>query len=316
MQVVVGGTSGIGEGIAMRLAQANANVLIVGRSTARGSEVLQQMRRVQAAGSGASHSRSGGGDSPLCDFLACDVSLLANVQRACAEIAAQHPVVDLLVLTPGIATLAGRNETSEGLDTKLAVHYYARIAFIECLGPQLAASKDARVLSVLSAGVHSAYRLYREDPELRQHYSLPNAANAAGFYNDLAADFLSQAHAPNVRFVHAAPGIVATRWGSEMPWWLRWLVRALIAAGRSKEDCAEYMCSALLGKWPSGAAAGAAEAGRSGGGSGAESGEAVGQGFYLMRPDGGPAKQTPQHAEALAFVRAHTAEVMARLLTK
>ena len=195
-QVVVGGTSGIGEGIAMRLAQANANVLIIGRSTARGSEVLQQMRQAHAGHNGGSNSSGGGGGGsgphPWCDFLACDVSLLANVKRVCAEIAAQHPVVDVLVLTPGIATVAGRNETTEGLDTKLAVHYYARVAFVECLGPQLEASKDARVLSVLSAGVHSAYRLYREDPELRRHYSLPNAANAAGFYNDLAADFLSQ----------------------------------------------------------------------------------------------------------------------------
>ena len=195
-QVVVGGTSGIGEGIAMRLAQANANVLIIGRSTARGSEVLQQMRQAHACRNGGSNIRGGGGDGsgphPWCNFLACDVSLLANVKRVCAEIAAQHPVVDVLVLTPGIATVAGRNETTEGLDTKLAVHYYARVAFVECLGPQLEASKDARVLSVLSAGVHSAYRLYREDPELRRHYSLPNAANAAGFYNDLAADFLSQ----------------------------------------------------------------------------------------------------------------------------
>ena len=290
----------------MRLAQANASVLIVGRSTARGSEVLQQMRQLQVGRA----SIVGGSSSPWYDFLACDVSLLSNVRRACAEIAARHPVVDVLVLSPGIATLAGRNETAEGLDTKLAVHYYSRIAFIECLAPQLEASKDARVLSVLSAGVHSAYRQYREDPELRNNYSLPNAANAAGFYNDLAADFLSRAHAPRVRFVHAAPGFVATRWGTEMPWWIRWLVRAIIAAGRSKEDCAEFMCSPLLGGWPGGA--NAATTGSKGEGGSAEA--ADGRGYYLMRSDGGPAKPTPQHAEALDFIRSHTAEVMARLI--
>ena len=35
---------------------------------------------------------------------------------------------------------------------------------------QLKASKDARVLSVLSAGVHKAYPEYRLDPELKKNF--------------------------------------------------------------------------------------------------------------------------------------------------
>ena len=88
------------------------------------------------------------------------------------------------------------------------------------------------MLTVLSAGVHQAYLQYREDPELKRNFrcevevwssggntyrgvfassveycsaslvrsltscSLTNAARAAGFYNDLAVDFLSETHAP------------------------------------------------------------------------------------------------------------------------
>ncbi len=36
--------------------------------------------------------------------------------------------LDLLILTQGILTMAGRTETPEGLDRKMALHYY---------GPQL-----------------------------------------------------------------------------------------------------------------------------------------------------------------------------------
>lgn len=75
-----------------------------------------------------------------------------------------------------------------------------------------------RVLSVLSAGYHSAYKDYEKNPDLSKSYSLSSenkvffyffcvkfnfsspslsikdAANAAGFYNDIAADKLSEEH--------------------------------------------------------------------------------------------------------------------------
>ena len=54
--------------------------------------------------------------------------------------------------------------------------------------PQLKASKDARVLSVLSAGVHKAYLNYREDPELKKNFRYgPSASGWAVF-----ASFVSQ----------------------------------------------------------------------------------------------------------------------------
>ncbi len=47
--VVVGGTSGIGEGIAVRLAQARASVMIVGRNAEQGAAVVARMVRPRAA---------------------------------------------------------------------------------------------------------------------------------------------------------------------------------------------------------------------------------------------------------------------------
>ena len=60
----------------------------------------------------------------------------------------------MLVLTQGMATIQGFTPTPEGLDQKLTLHYFSRIAFIEALLPALRNSGDARVLSVLSAGIH------------------------------------------------------------------------------------------------------------------------------------------------------------------
>jgi hypothetical protein len=68
----------------------------------------------------------------------------------------------------------------------------------------------------LSAGVHSPYKGYEEDIELKKKYSIKNAADAGGFYNDIGLDSLSLEH-PNVGFIHACPGFVNTRWGTEFP---------------------------------------------------------------------------------------------------
>lgn len=44
-----------------------------------------------------------------------------------------------------------------------------------------------------------------------------------------------------VSFIHACPGFVATSWGTEMPWLVKRLVRALQRFGRSKEDAGESL---------------------------------------------------------------------------
>ncbi len=190
--VVVGGTSGIGQGIAIRLASANMTVTIVGRDAARGAQVLQQMK--DAGGSGH-------------EFLPCDCFSLASVRKCSQAVLAKGDSLSVLVLTQGMATIQGFTPTAEGLDQKLALHYFSRVAFIDSLLPALRKGDDARVLSVLSAGIHSAYDGYSTDFTLERTYSIKNAADAAGFYNDLALDSLSREN-PSISFQHAAPGFV------------------------------------------------------------------------------------------------------------
>ncbi len=210
--LVVGGTNGIGAGIAIRLAQANVSVTIVGRSAERGAEIVKQMKAA-AGESDASY-----------DFVACNVMDLQEVVKCTESIKQQHSVLDYLVLTAGIATVQGRTETKQGLDEKMAMHYYSRVLFVNRLLPRLKESTDSRVLFVLSGGVHSSYSHYKDDPELKEHYTLKNAADAAGFYTDIAVDSLSREN-PDVTFIHASPGFVSTAWGTEMPTLLRYAIR-------------------------------------------------------------------------------------------
>jgi len=231
--VVVGGTSGIGHGIALRLAKAGASVTIVGRSE-RG--IVDEMNQLSPAGA-----------SPTHQFVTVNAYLLGSVRAAIQEITDSGiERIDYLVQTQGMATIQGFTPSEEeGLDQKLCLHVYSRWLFADQLQSLMAPSDNPRALSVLSAGVHGAYANYKEDPELSLgSYSIKNAADSAGFYNDILADSLASKY-PGTTFLHAAPGFVNTRWGTEMPFVIRMLVRGMQRFGRSQEDCAEYMFRGL-----------------------------------------------------------------------
>jgi hypothetical protein len=123
-------------------------------------------------------------------FLSCSVRSFPNTHRllfasccGCRDryrAASGARPLDFVVVTAGMATTQGYTPNEEGLDQKLAVHYFGRIAFIQELLPLMRGAPDARVLSVLSGGIHSAYADYEKHFDLRENYSLKNAADAAG----------------------------------------------------------------------------------------------------------------------------------------
>ena len=275
--VVVGGTSGIGEGIAMRLAKAQASVTIVGRN-ARGHEIVQKLGQLGGTGH---------------EFLQCDASSMKNISTFCSELKQKYPVIDFLVQTQGMASVAGRTETPEGIDQKLALHYFSRMCFIQGLLPALRqAEGGGKILSVLSAGVHAPYADYREEFELKNNFSLKNCADAAGFYNDLGLDALSREKGnEGLLFVHAAPGFVNTNWGTEMPWYLKVAIRAVQPLAKSIEECGEIMAGPLLNPPKPG-------------------------GLFLMDANGNEAPATKLHDEARQFVWEKTLEVLARAQEK
>eukprot|EP00054_Salpingoeca_dolichothecata_P030770 m.253444 g.253444 ORF g.253444 m.253444 type:complete len:312 (-) comp26718_c0_seq13:41-976(-) len=236
--VIVGGTSGIGKGLALRMAAANASVTIVGRSAQRGNAVVEEMK-AQSSSSEVQH-----------EFIPCDSLLLKNIRTFAQDFAARSQQVDnsakspdngidYLVLCQSIATTQGFTPTSEGLDEKMTLHYWGRMAFIQELMP-LMKGREARVMSVLSAGFHSPYRHFKEDPELKTHYSMKVTPDATSLYNDCGMDALAREN-PDMSFMHVAPGFIKTRWGTEMPWFIRGPVRFMQLFARSPEDCAEYL---------------------------------------------------------------------------
>lgn len=304
--VVVGATSGIGEGIAVRLAQAQFAVTAVGRNQ------RDVMEKLNAAAPGLPHK-----------FIPCDAKLLSNVKQCMDQIKAESAVapLDVLVLSQGIASMNGRVETAEeGLDEKMSLHFYSRMAFLEEALPMLRkAPQGGKVLSILSAGIHSPYAAYATDPELKTAFSLKNAADAAGFYNDCYLDSLSRMpENSNITFVHAAPGGVATRWGSDFPLLLKGIVRGLQYFLKSPEDCAEFMCAPLFnyGASSSSTTTAAAGAGAAGAADAAAEGKKAmsGGGFLLLNEKAEPTSKAAGHDEAREAVYQYNHALITRLL--
>ena len=236
--VVVGATSGIGNACAHRLAQQGFQVLAVGRHReGRAEELVQALTE---------SSRENGTESPAHEFYSCDAFSLKSVQDTARQISQKHQSIDALVMTQGMATLQGFTPTPDGNDQKLTLHYYSRVAMAQCLLPALQKSNmPAVILSVLSGGVHGPYTKYEEDPSLQKNYSIRNAADAAGYYNDLGFDNFARRNSSLI-VAHACPGFVNTNWGTEFPSLLRGFVRLLQPFGRSPMDCADYLLSATV----------------------------------------------------------------------
>mmetsp|Transcript_27588 Transcript_27588/g.39484 ORF Transcript_27588/g.39484 Transcript_27588/m.39484 type:complete len:345 (-) Transcript_27588:152-1186(-) len=304
--VVVGATSGIGRAISHRLAEQGYTVIAVGRSRPGRDEAIVKTLEDKSAQSASNLSLPKETPLPRHEFRPCDAFCLSEVDACAKSILQDHPVLDALILTQGMATIQGFTATvPEGNDEKITLHYWSRIAMTNALLPSLRKSqmkKGAVVLTVLSGGVHSPFLAYEKDPELKTQYSIQNAANMAGFYNDLAFDHMARQPAnEGINFVHAAPGFVNTNWGTEMPWYIRSVVRAIQPLGRSASDCAEYMtCPTVL----------ASDAGDPLPSIGKGNNE---KGIIVMGPNGEPAKLTSMHTtEANNFVWNVTSDVLDR----
>ncbi|KAJ7744141.1 NAD-P-binding protein [Mycena metata] len=260
--VFVGGTSGIGQGIAEAFARhtkGNAHILIVGRNRAAATAILTRLEKPPASTPDLTR-----------EFLHCDLSLIANAKRTAASIVARFPHVNIVFLTAGEISLKGLDVGEEGVDRQMSALYYSKWAFIDGLLPGMRAAamarEDARVAAVHTAGRGGPIDL--DDLGLMKSIGggmagvrklLPQLAS----YQDLMAEGFAERDT-DISFMHLFPGTVDTPLLRKSPsavlravHYVRYLLfPTLLFRAMSIADCGEYQLYALLQARPGASRAG------------------------------------------------------------
>ena len=135
--LVTGSTDGVGRLVAIRLGEAGARVLAHGRNTQRGALVVSE---IEAAGGTA-------------EFIAADLSALAEVRRLAEAVRARTDRLDILINNAGIGRSGATRQTSaDGHELRFAVNYLAGFPLTQLLLPLIKQSAPARIVNVASAG--------------------------------------------------------------------------------------------------------------------------------------------------------------------
>jgi NAD(P)-dependent dehydrogenase (short-subunit alcohol dehydrogenase family) len=138
--VVTGGSSGIGEAAAVRIAEAGGKVLIV----ARDADKLREVRRTI-------ESRGG-----FCRTYSCDITDLAANDQLAKDIVREFGAVDLLINNAGRSIRRSINlsyDRFHDFERTMQLNYFACVRLTLNLLPAMTARRSGHIINVSSIGV-------------------------------------------------------------------------------------------------------------------------------------------------------------------
>jgi NAD(P)-dependent dehydrogenase (short-subunit alcohol dehydrogenase family) len=152
---VVTGAGGLGYETALALAQAGAEVILAGRSPAKGDVALAQIRK----------------DAPQAraSFEVLDLASLASVGEFAERLLARGAALDLLINNAGVMAPPKRQTTADGLELQFGTNYLGPFALTARLLPLLRQRRRARVVNVSSLA-HRRGRLDFADLQAERGY--------------------------------------------------------------------------------------------------------------------------------------------------
>jgi NAD(P)-dependent dehydrogenase (short-subunit alcohol dehydrogenase family) len=196
--VITGATSGIGQVAAERLAALGARIVLVARDPGRAERTLARLR---AAGPDIAHRA---------EFA--DLSLLAEMKRVGAEIAAAEPRIDVLINNAG-NVFPNREVTADGLERTFATNHMAYFVLTHCLRERLIVAAPARIVNTASAA-HIGRALDFDDLQLEKHYGIMTAYGRSKLANILfTRDLARRLAGTGVTANCLHPGFLATGLG-------------------------------------------------------------------------------------------------------
>jgi len=198
--VATGATSGIGAVAVETLARQGARVHFIARDEKRAKATLD---RLEAVAPGLGHRA----------YFA-DLAAIGETKRACAEIAAAEPKIDLLINNAG-ALFSDRRISVEGLELTFALNHMSYFTVTKSLIENLKAAGSARIVSTASRA-HMQGKFDIDDLQSQRGYSGYRAYGASKLENILFTRELARRLAgTGVTANCFHPGVVGTRFASE-----------------------------------------------------------------------------------------------------
>jgi NAD(P)-dependent dehydrogenase (short-subunit alcohol dehydrogenase family) len=138
--VVTGGTSGIGEATAYKLAEAGAQVVVVARDPEKAGPVLEKIR---AAGGKVK-------------FVSCDLSSLEDCDKLVAAVKKEFGRIDYLVNNAGRSIrrgIASSYDRFHDFERTMQLNYFGSLRLIMGFMPMMVAQGGGHVINISSIGV-------------------------------------------------------------------------------------------------------------------------------------------------------------------
>jgi len=207
--IFLGGTSGIGfvilihvkaallmlflgQAMAEELARRTngmAHIILLGRNQMAADRIIASFPRTPEGKSPTEESKY--------SFIKVDATSMAELRNVTANLSKEIDKVNFIVASLAHFSLGGRNETSEGIDRKMACTFYGRFRLIYDLAPLVEKAAESGeqtgVMSVYVAGRGSAVDL--DDLGLVKRFTLKKARDHTATYNDAAFEVSLVPHA-------------------------------------------------------------------------------------------------------------------------
>jgi len=196
--VVTGGTSGIGEIAALRLAEKGARIVLIARDKTRADATLAKLKNANPS---ATHTAHYG-----------DLSALAEMKRVAGEVATNEPRIDVLVNNAG-AVFLSRKTSVDGLEMTFATNHMAYFVVTNILLDRLKATPGARIVSTAS-DAHKSGKLDFDDLQSEKRYSSFRVYGTSKLCNILfTRELARRLDDVDVTANCLHPGFVGTRFG-------------------------------------------------------------------------------------------------------
>jgi NAD(P)-dependent dehydrogenase (short-subunit alcohol dehydrogenase family) len=200
--LVVGGTQGIGHGVAYVLAKRGASVVIAGRNEKLGEQVVSELNSISPSNAEFKFNR-------------VDLADLANLKQFSSQLSRE--TFDYIVWTAGIFPTGARQETKDGIERAFAVNYLSKFVAFNMLLPTI--KKGGRALIVNAPFVDALHGRFAgqfdiDDIETKQPGKWEERGlNLITIIPSISTDLMIKKLAtkyPDILFFHQHPGYVVT----------------------------------------------------------------------------------------------------------